>query len=226
MEAPRFTDLVFDLDGTLLETLTGINFAINLALRNCGYDYQFTYEETKALVGDGADTCVRRALKEKGNDLQAFSALKAEYMPLYRKHQNDHVVPFPGMVETLRKLQENGVRLFVCTNKPNALAQVVVESHFGKGLFTAIRGHEEGEPVKPDSFILDWLNERFHMNKGKTLFVGDSHVDIDTAKNVGLPVALCLYGYGVYSKENKARSDFLLEKADDLLDIVLGTKKA
>lgn len=223
MSSLKYKNIIFDLDGTLLDTLFDINASINEALRICGYSHSFSLVETKYLVGDGADMCVKRALKEKGEDLQAFLQLKATYMPLYREHQNDHARPFPAMKETLEKLAKEGAKLFVCTNKPDALAKAVVESHFGKGLFTQIRGHKEGEPVKPNPFILNLFEKEFGIKKEESLFVGDSHVDMDTAKNGGLDVALCLYGYGVYSEENKSRATYLLDKCDDLLGVVFAS---
>ncbi|HBS03281.1 MAG TPA: hypothetical protein DEA63_05475, partial [Firmicutes bacterium] len=90
-------NLIFDLDGTLLDTLPGITLAINEALAECGYPYSFTEEETKSLIGGGADRLVRKALKDKGNDEDAFAALKKAYMPLYRKFQETNTGMFSGL---------------------------------------------------------------------------------------------------------------------------------
>ena len=108
-----FSYFIFDLDGTILDTILDISLAMNEALRVCGYSYSYTKEEAMRLVGDGADKAVERALAFHNEDLQGFSALKAEYMPLYRKMQNDHACPFPGEKEALTKLKEKGANILV-----------------------------------------------------------------------------------------------------------------
>ena len=212
-----YQNLIFDLDGTLLETITDICIAMNLALRECGYDYQLDVEQTKTLIGDGADKAVERALLIHHEDLQGFSALKAAYMPQYRAHQNDHAKPFDGMKEALEKLKAQGKHLFVVTNKPDALAQVVVKSHFGEDLFDDIIGAFEGKKVKPDPWQIELLAEKYHIDLNKTVFIGDSITDIDTADNAHLPCALALWGYGVYIDSTLARASYLLSKPLELL---------
>ena len=85
-----YKNLIFALDGTLLDTLVDIRAAINLALKQCGYDYSFSLKESRTLIGNGSDMLVKRALKDKGDDEIAFKQLKAAYLPLYKEKQNEH----------------------------------------------------------------------------------------------------------------------------------------
>lgn len=217
-----YETFIFDLDGTLLQTLPDIRLAINEALKRCGYSYSFSLKEARALIGNGADMLVKRALKEKGDDPEAFAELKAAYMPLYRDYQNLHAKPFNGMKEVLTFLKERGLQLFVATNKPNALAQFIVEDHFGKGLFTAIEGHEEGEPVKPDPLIVNRFVEKYGIDKSKSLFIGDSYVDVDTAQNAGVKSCLVTWGYGFYKKALLERADYVISKPKQLAALAFG----
>lgn len=217
-----YQTFIFDLDGTLLQTLPDIRRAINEALKRCGYDYAFSLKEARALIGNGADMLVKRALKEKGDDIEAFAQLKAAYMPLYRDYQNLHAKPFNGMKEVLTFLKERGLQLFVATNKPNALAKFIVEDHFGKGLFTAIEGHEEGGPVKPDPLIVNRFVEKYGIDKSKTLFIGDSYVDVDTAQNAGVKSCLVTWGYGFYKKALLERADYVISKPKQLAALAFG----
>lgn len=215
-----FSSFVFDLDGTLLNTILDISLAINEALRVCGYSYSYSPDETKRLIGDGPDKCVERALAFHNEDLQGFSALKKAYMPLYKKMQNDHTAPFKGLKEVLTKMKQNGAKLYVVTNKPDALSQVVCAAHYGPDFFAGIIGQREGFPVKPNPASLLALMEEKGIPKEGTIYVGDSSVDLDTAANAGLPCALCLWGYGIYDETTTKRATYLLEKPEDLLNLM------
>ena len=218
----RYRSLFFDLDGTLLDTIEDIAFAINEALRQTGFPGHFDRDSAKALIGDGADMLVRRALKEKGEDLQAFRTLKTAYMPLYRDHQKDHAHPFEGMMETLMSLRKNGISLFVVTNKPDHLAKAVVEEKIGKGIFYEILGIKEGEKVKPDPYLVNRIVKEKGLDKRECLYVGDSHVDVETAKNAKMDSCLCLWGYGNYALPFVQEATYSINSPKELLSVVLG----
>ncbi|MBO4541240.1 MAG: HAD family hydrolase [Bacilli bacterium] len=217
--------LLFDLDGTLLHTLPDIRLAINQALRECGYDYSFSLKEATHLIGDGTDMLVRRALKEKSGDIDAFSELKAHYMNYYRAWQDNHAKPFNGLPEVLKVLSDHGIKLYVVTNKPDALANVIVPAHFGKDLFEGIYGIKEGDPVKPDPSKCLEILSREGYQKEEVLYVGDSKPDVDTAENAGIPSVLCLWGYGFYKKDLLERADYVIKKPKELAQLVLWEKK-
>lgn len=208
---------IFDLDGTLLDTIEGIRIAINLALKNAGYDYSFDKEGTKHLIGEGADVLLHRALKEKDTP-ENFLALKKEYLPLYHLEQEDHTYLFPNLKESLERMKKEGARLFVCTNKPDSFAKRIVEKMYGPSFFEEICGQIEGLPVKPDPRIPNYLIEKYHLTREDTLFVGDSKTDVATGKNAKLKTALCLWGYGFYTKELLDKTDYLFHSPKELED--------
>lgn len=212
-------NLIFDLDGTLLDTITDIRRAINDALKASGTPLSYSKKETKRLVGDGADTLIHRSLGPYDTE-RNFAKLKAEYLPRYGAYQEDHTKAFNGIVPTLEYLKNKGISLFVCTNKPDAYAKIIVEKFFGTDLFLAIRGLREGELPKPNPAIVDSFVERFSLNKEETVFVGDSITDLHTAQNAGLPLALCLYGYGQYKKGLLDEAAYLIEKPKDIARII------
>lgn len=215
-----YTALFFDLDGTLLDTLTDIRSALNDALSEAGFAYTYSKQECHALIGNGADYLVHHALKENDSP-EAFARLKALYMPHYRDYQDRHTKAFNGMGATLRFLAERGLRLFVCSNKPDELAKTIVRNHFGATLFTEIRGHQEGEPVKPDPRIVNTLIDQYHLVREECLFVGDSLPDLLTAQNAKLPLCLCLWGYGFYKPELLHEAKYVIKKPKELVKIVL-----
>jgi phosphoglycolate phosphatase len=155
--------LIFDLDGTLLDTITDITEAINEALKECGYQYSYDRESTKTLIGDGSDTLVRRALREKSGDVDAFSKLNRVYMPLYLEYQNRHTKPFPGIVEALEELKKAGVDCFIVSNKPDHLVQDLIPRYFKDGLFKECHGIKNGESVKPDPHQVNRIIEKWEI---------------------------------------------------------------
>lgn len=212
--------IIFDLDGTLLHTLPDIRDAINCALSECGYDYSFDLEGTKTLIGDGADMLVRRALKEKGEDEEAFLQLKKAYMPKYRLYQGNTTAPFEGMSETLLALKKRGMRLFIASNKPHALAKAIIAKCFPEGLFESVAGHEEGDPVKPNPIQVQRIFKNYAILPADCVYVGDSVVDVQTAENAHIPCGICLWGYGKYTEEVLARCAYVFRKPEDLLAIL------
>ncbi len=208
---------IFDLDGTTLDTIEGIQIAINTALKNAGYNYTFDKEGTKTLIGEGADTLIHRALKEKDTE-ENFLNLKKEYLPLYHSEQEDHTFLFPSLKEILETLKKEGARLFICTNKPDAFAKRIVSKIYGDDLFEEVCGQVEGLPVKPDPRIPNYLIDKYHLNRDETLFVGDSKTDVATGINSNLKTALCLWGYGFYTEDLLKKADYVFKKVENLLD--------
>jgi phosphoglycolate phosphatase len=212
--------LFFDLDGTLLDTLTDIRLAINEALKRCGYAYAFSKQECHSLIGNGAEALVHRALKDNDTP-EAFQALKAAYMPLYAAKQEDHTKPFNGEAVTLRYLHQRGILLFVCSNKPDALCQKVISKYYGEGLFQEIHGLKDGEAPKPDPHIVNEVITRYNLKREDCVFVGDSLPDLLTAQNAQLPLCLCLWGYGFYKPELLKEARYVIKKPKELAQFCL-----
>lgn len=212
-----YKNYIFDLDGTTLDTIEGIQKAVNEALKAAGFGYSFDKEGTKKLLGDGADVLVHRVLGEYDNE-DNFLRLKKEYMPRYKLCQETLTFLFPHIKEVLEELKKKGAYLFVCTNKPNEYAKRIVDKLYGESLFTDVRGLYIDEAPKPNPDIPNYLLHKYQLSPAETLYVGDSYTDYLTAKGVGLDFAVCLWGYGFYNDEFKSKCDYLLSKPSDLLD--------
>lgn len=219
MDFVMVKNLIFDLDGTLLDTLPGITLAINKALSECGYSYSFTEEETKSLIGGGADRLVRKALKDKGNDEVAFLALKKVYMPLYRQFQETNTGMFAGLETVLRAFHSEGKRLFVVSNKPDPLAHAAVAKYLPP-LFTGVTGQKEGFPPKPNPASTLSMMEKFGLKASESVYIGDSHFDVETAHNAHLRCILVEWGYGDYQEALICESDYSASSPAMLYSVV------
>ena len=140
-------------------------------------------------------------------------------MELYRIHQIERAHPFEGLNKALETLKRKGVKMYCVTNKPNHLAHTILNLHFGEGFFEDIIGADERFKVKPDPESTLYCMKAHNADPSKTLYVGDSHVDIATGHNAGLPVALCLWGYEVDYEPIKGDADILLSDPRDLLNL-------
>ena len=213
-------NVIFDLDGTLLDTIGDIKDAINDALKASSFPYRYSKDGCRFLIGDGADNLVHRALKQMDSK-ENFEKLKKEYMPRYKDYQNRTTKPFPGIEESLQYLKKHGISLFVCTNKPDAYAQIIISKFFDALLFKGVRGLKDGEEPKPNPAIVNYFVDTFKLDKRETIFVGDSITDLHTAENSKLPLALCLWGYVFYDEALKSKAKMLLVKPKDLEKIIL-----
>lgn len=212
-------NLIFDLDGTVLDTLEGIRIAINKTLEVSHIDKSFTYDESKFLIGDGSETLIKRALCDKYGDNQETRLVRENYYKLYEEYQIAGARLFPNIKETLEKLVEMGISCFIVTNKPDKLAQIIVR-HFYGDLFKEIVGIKEGDKVKPDPSLVLNLMGKYNLKQEETLYVGDSHVDVFTAKNSKLKSVLCLWGYELDYPKYEKEADFVLEKQVELLNLI------
>lgn len=211
--------LIFDLDGTLIDTIGDIADAINEALRQIGIPLHHSVKEVTYMVGNGAATLMHRALKEY-DDEKNFESLSKTYPPLYKEYQNRDSHPYKGMKETLAALKEQGLLLFVCTNKPDELANIIIPKEFGDGLFDGVYGQREGEAVKPDPHIVNYFLNSWGIQKKEAVFVGDSLPDLLTARNAGIKVAMCTYGYGKYTSEFLGQCDYIIDEPKGLLRLL------
>jgi len=213
-----FKNFVFDLDGTLLETLPDICLSMNEALEKTGFPYRYDVISAKRLIGDGADNLIHRALDKDDNETN-FNILKPVFMPLYKAYQGKTGGTMKNAVETLSSLKKRGAKLFVCTNKPNPLAKIILANLFGEDMFDFIKGLDEGEAPKPDAHNIRKILDTYSLKEEETLFVGDSMTDYKTAKNGNLSFCLCLYGYGTYTEEFIEMCDYTIHDTKDLLEL-------
>ena len=210
--------IIFDLDGTLLDTLTDLTGSVNFCMEQCGYP-QYTREDVRNMVGNGIYLLMERALPggRENPDYDRSIQLFTEH---YKEHMLDATCPFPGIMDMLQKLKQQGLKLAIVSNKFDAAVKGLNQRFFSDFIEVAI-GESPNVRKKPapDS-VLEAIRELGTTMKD-SIYVGDSEVDIQTAHNAGIP---CLsVSWGFKSKEFlKAHgADHIFHTAEQLLDFIV-----
>lgn len=187
--------VIFDLDGTLLNTIDDLGYACNYALEQTGYP-TFSIEEYPAKVGNGINNLIRRALPETERTEENILRVRAHFVPYYNAHNCDFTRPYKGIPELLATLKAQGHLLAVASNKYQAATEKIVE-HFFPGLFDVVFGEREGIERKPNpQIVYDIVSKLSPLNaKCSSLYIGDSLVDRDTAQNAHVPFVACSWGF-------------------------------
>lgn len=187
--------VIFDLDGTLLNTIDDLGYACNYALEQTGYP-TFPIEEYPAKVGNGINNLIRRALPETERTEENILRVRAHFVPYYNAHNCDFTRPYKGIPELLATLKAQGHLLAVASNKYQAATEKIVE-HFFPSLFDVVFGEREGIERKPNpQIVYDIVSKLSPLNaKCSSLYIGDSLVDRDTAQNAHVPFVACSWGF-------------------------------
>ena len=176
--------IIFDLDGTLCDTICDLADAVNYALAQRGYPTH-SVEEVQSMVGSGIKNLVTRSMPEKERYEDNINLTKEYFFEYYKIHFADKTVAYKGILETVNTLKDKGIKLAVCTNKEDSMAKRVVKKLFGD-IFSLVIGQSDKFPLKPAPDSSYYIMETFGARKEETVFIGDSDVDIKTANNVGL----------------------------------------
>ena len=191
--------VLFDLDGTLLNTIDDLADAGNWVCEQHGWP-TFTVEQFKHMVGNGIP--------------------KAEFTARYDAHKEDKTAPYPGIPELLDALRAKGIQCAVFSNKADPLCGKIIAHYFGTGRFDAVRGSRPGVPTKPDPAGLYALMDEIGADRTATLFVGDSDVDILTGHNAGLPAMGALWGFRGRAELTAAGADALAAVPEDIFTYI------
>ena len=211
--------VIFDLDGTLLNTLDDLAGAGNHVCALRGWPTH-PVEAYKHMVGNGIRRLVER-FAPPGTDRAALDAAYDQFSAWYDAHKEDRTAPYPGVPQAVQALKEAGVSVAVLSNKADRMAGPVVE-HYYPGVFPFIQGAVDGLPVKPDPILLHRLMERMGADPAATLFVGDSNVDIQTAKNGGLASCGVLWGFRSRAELEAEGAGRIAGTPEELVEVVLG----
>lgn len=212
-----YDTILFDLDGTLLNTIRDIRESLNHAFEMNGLVPEFSDEDAISFIGSGAEMLIRRAIMKIHESENRLPELYQAYASIYSVHRNDHAVPFEGVEETLRWLKGRGYRLGVISNKPDEDTKGCV-SRFFPGIFDFVVGARAGVRTKPDPDVFTIMAQTFCLKVETTLYVGDMEVDIFFGKNVGMDVAICQEGFGKISDARGQK--YTLERFGDLMRIL------
>ena len=184
--------IIFDLDGTLLNTIDDLGYACNYALEQTGYPTH-PIEAYPAKVGNGINNLIRRALPEAERTEENILRVRAHFVPYYNEHNCDYTRPYEGIPELVARLKAHGHRLAVASNKYQAATEKIVNRFF-PDIFDVILGEREGIERKPNPQIVYDILSTFN-NQYSTLYIGDSLVDYETAKNAHVPFVACSWGF-------------------------------
>lgn len=210
--------IVFDLDGTLLNTLDDLADAANWVCTQNGWPTHPT-EAYKYMVGNGIPKLVERFSPEDQRSPARLAATLAQFSARYDAHKEDKTAPYPGIPALLDALRADGIQTAVFSNKADALCGAILEHYFGPR-FTAVRGSRPGVPTKPDPTGLLDLLQAIGAGRSSTLFVGDSGVDILTGHNAGLPAVGVLWGFRGEAELTRAGADCLAAAPEEILALV------
>lgn len=210
---------IFDLDGTIADTIYDLADATNHGLVQLGYPTH-TYEAYKLMVGNGIQKLCERALPDEHKDeLEKLHDLFDEY---YSAHYLDKTKLYPNMKETLEVLAENGVKLAVATNKPQNFAREIIKALLPDIEFVKVLGGCNERPKKPDTAIINDILEALPDTDNTVFMIGDSNVDVQTAKNAGITSIGCQWGFRGRDELVNAGADHIAVSAEDISRIILG----
>ncbi len=186
--------VIFDLDGTLLDTIADLAAAVNYGLQQCGLPPR-SPEQVRSFVGNGIGKLLERSLPEAARTQEQLSALRPLFLRYYNEHNADLSAPYPGVADLLLRLQSRGVLLAVASNKYQEATEKLVAHYFPGIHFVRVCGQREGVPVKPHPAVVQDILESVHLLPADALYVGDSDVDMQTALNAGVDAVGVSWGF-------------------------------
>ncbi len=211
--------VIFDLDGTLLDTIADLACAANHSLSALGLAPR-TEAECETFVGNGVGKLLERALPEGYKTPEYMEKIRPAFFAYYDEHLTDRTKPYPGMAKLLAELQSRGVKLAVASNKYQRATERLVKHFFPDISFSAVLGQREGVPVKPDPSIVNEILMLANAAKEDALYVGDSDVDMQTAKNAGVRVCGVTWGFRSRAVLAEYRPDFITDDPNEILDML------
>ena len=211
---------IFDLDGTLTNTLESMTYSVNLTLEEMGLS-KITKDQCRLFVGNGARVLIEKSLKAAGDtDASRIEEGMEIYGRIFDRNCTYHVTPYEGIPEMLKALKDKGIHLAVLSNKPDRQTVKVVKAIFGEELFDYAQGQKEGIRRKPEPDGVWYLIEQMHVSKEECLYIGDSEVDAATGRNAGLKTIGVLWGFRDRKTLETAGADDLIDRPDELLQFV------
>ncbi|WP_312280510.1 HAD family hydrolase [Oscillibacter sp.] len=210
---------IFDLDGTLLNTLDDLTDAANHVCAQNGWP-TFTSGEIRHMVGNGIPKLAERFTPEGERSPERMAESVRRFMEYYDAHKMDETAPYPGMLEAMVALRKAGIKLAVFSNKADDFCPALVRHYFGD-VFDAVRGKREGIPAKPDPTGVFALLSALGVSAAETVYVGDSDVDVLTGHNAGLRVCGVTWGFRDREELMCAGAELLADDAERLRALLL-----
>ena len=213
----KYELIIFDMDGTILDSLKDLQAAVNFSMKKHGFPEK-TYEEMKWLLGRGMPYLIHHALPE-GTDEETYQKAFDDFLSYYAEHDEDTTAPYEGIPEVVKALKDAGFRIAVNSNKNDREAGVLAE-HYFPGLFDFVLGSRPEIEKKPSPEGVNLIEKEFGVDKSKTIYIGDSDIDLQTALNSEVQFIGCHWGFRGKDFLLKNGAKHVAEKPADLVKIV------
>ncbi|MCE2617091.1 MAG: HAD family hydrolase [Phocaeicola sp.] len=208
--------IIFDLDGTLLNTIADLATATNQALASYGYPTH-DIPQYKYFVGNGINKLFERALPEGKKNQEQVLKIRERFIPYYNEHLTDFTQPYPGIPDLLESIQQSNIRIAVASNKYQQATSKLIPHFFPNINFTAIFGQREGVPRKPDPTIVYDIMKIADVSKEEVLYCGDSNVDMQTAIHAGVDGVGVTWGFRPRTELEKEHPFAIVDTTDEIL---------
>lgn len=214
----RYKGIIFDLDGTLLDTLTDISDSTNMALTEYGFLIH-TYEEYKLILGYGFQYLIEKSVP-KGTDLETINMILESFLKDYNGNFNTKTMPYPSIDEMLLNLIKKGIKIGVNSNKRDDYTKQLVAKHFSRIPFVAVFGERIGINRKPDPVAALEIAELMGLSSSQILYIGDSKTDILAATNAKMDSVGVLWGFRDYKELKEFGAKYIVSNPMDILEII------
>lgn len=216
--------VIFDLDGTLLDTIDDLAVACNHALATCGCPSR-SRNEYFMLVGRGINNLFRGALPEGKKTDEMVQKMREAFLPYYNAHSCDLTRPYEGIIEMMERLQSEGISFAIASNKYQEGTETLVSRFFGQFKFVRILGQREGQPIKPDPRIVEEAMSGVPgISIEETVYCGDSDVDMMTGANAGVRTIGVKWGFRTEEELSRHNPWILVDNPSEIADLLLDDK--
>ncbi len=210
---------VFDLDGTLLNTIDDLAAAANHALRTCGFVTR-SVEECRQFVGNGVNKLLERALPAGQRTPENLAKMKGAFVNYYSMHLADTTRPYEGILETLTALQVRGIKLAVLSNKYQQATEKLITHFFPSVSFVAVFGQRPGVPLKPHPQGVQDILRLVHEDVAHCLYVGDSQIDMQTAQQAAVKACAVTWGFRTRAELGVYHPAYMIDHPRELLQLI------
>lgn len=207
--------VIFDLDGTLLNTIADLAAATNYALTQCGYPTHTT-DAYRFFVGNGINKLFERALPETARTPENVLRIRSKFVPYYNVHNADLSLPYPGIENLLNLLQQHHIQIAVASNKYQEATAKLIGQYFPNIHFTAVFGQRDNVPTKPDPQVVNEIIQLAGVCKEEVVYIGDSGVDMQTGLNAQVTTIGVCWGFRPKSELQEFHPDYLAEKPEEI----------
>lgn len=219
----KFKGVIFDLDGTLINTLEDIADAANEVLKKHQIQTH-PVDSYRQFVGDGLKMLIRRMIPAGKQTEENIDLLSRSFKDIYGQRWNRKSKPYNGVENMLKTLRENKVKLAVFSNKPDQFTHLCIEKYFHSSLFSYVRGYLDDIPKKPDPTGVFRIADQLELKPEQMVFVGDSAIDIKTGKNAGIPTIGVEWGFRDRQELEENRADRIVKHPSEITEFILKGK--